>query len=182
MWFWLISSKRFRYFFCFNLKVLLVLWRLKTSAQGIQILQSQGFDSIKLAHQLWILGHPVSAETQQRTNHLNMGQCHDHRLTILSSQSLVAEIEIIWIICIPKYLAHSDSAIIASLSINRLVELRAFSWILNMLCWFNEKGWNQRNLLMHVRWPLELCGFHTFNNKPENDVENRIMNFIYNDL
>ncbi len=171
MWFWLISSKRFRDFFCFNLKLFWVLWRFKTSAQGIQILQSQGFDSIKLAHQLWILGHPVSAETQQRTNHLNMGQCHDHRLTILSSQSLVAEIEIIWIIscsCIPKIsctFRFSDHC---------FTELRAFSWILNMLCWFNEKGWNQWNLLMHARWPLELCGFHTFNNKPENDVENRI--------
>lgn len=105
IWFWLISSKRFLdlfvsisncfWFFGRN-------WKDRPRQRKGFKLQRQGFDCdvpIKLLAQpqLWILGHRLSAETQQRTNHLNMGQCHDHRSTRLSSQSLVAEIEIIWI-------------------------------------------------------------------------------------
>lgn len=75
-------------------------------------------------------GHCLSAETQQRTNHLNMGQCHDHRSTILSSQSLVAEIEIIWMTSCSWIQIISCTfrfTVIASLRINRLMESRAFS-------------------------------------------------------
>lgn len=145
IWFWLISSKRFLdsfvsisncfWFFGRN-------WKDRPrQIPGIQIAKPRIWfhDSIKLLAQpqLWILGHCLSAETQQRTNHLNMGQCHDHRSTRLSSQSLVAEIEIIWITscswiqiisCTCRFSGHCFPAYQQAHGIESIL-----TWILSML-------------------------------------------------